>query len=219
MVALEIEAKLGIPDEATFQRLLEAEDLAGFCLGSSSVADLYDQYLDTPSMALLSQGYGCRIRQHGTDYLATLKSVGGASGAIHRRTEHEVALQGPLPPHDWPPGRARALALQLCRNEPLIAFIEVTQTRHSRPLYTPERTVAELSLDRGQIVTGSARGQATSFLLLEAELLDEGRENDLETLVRELQTVWRLVPERRSKFERGLAQLGLELPAAQEQKG
>ena len=214
---MEIEAKLNIPDEATFQRLLEAEGLAGFHLGSSTVADLYDQYLDTASMALLAQGYGCRIRRQGTDYVATIKSMGGASGAIHRRSEHEVALQDPLPPQDWPPGRTRDLVLHLCGNEPLTIILEVTQTRHSRPLYTAEHTVAELSLDRGQIVTGDAHRRAASFLLLEAELSNEGYENDLEKLVRELETVWRLAPERRSKFERGLALLGLKLPATEEQ--
>jgi inorganic triphosphatase YgiF len=77
--------------------------------------------------------------------------------------------------------------------------------------------VAELSLDRGQIITGDVHRRAVSFLLLEAELLDEGYENDLEKLVWELRTAWRLAPERRSKFERGLALLGLKLPATKEQ--
>jgi CHAD domain-containing protein len=44
---------------------------------------------------------------------------------------------------------------------------------------------------------------------LEAELLPEGDEQDLQRLILELQDRWGLVPEPRSKFERGLALYGL----------
>jgi hypothetical protein len=32
--------------------------------------------------------------------------LGTASGAIHRRIEHEVELPQPLPPQRWPPSAA-----------------------------------------------------------------------------------------------------------------
>jgi hypothetical protein len=46
---------------------------------------------------------------------------------------------------------------------------------------------------------------ASSYLELEAELLPEGKEDDLRSIVAELVEEWNLVPERQSKFERALA--------------
>jgi CHAD domain-containing protein len=45
---------------------------------------------------------------------------------------------------------------------------------------------------------------------MEAELLPEGNEQDLQRLILELQDRWGLIPESRSKFARGLALLGLD---------
>jgi len=44
---LEVEAKFGILDERTFQRLLKATALAGFILEEPRVAELCDRCLDT----------------------------------------------------------------------------------------------------------------------------------------------------------------------------
>ena len=116
---MEIEAKFSVPDDETFQRLLELPALAGFDLGETSVEELIDRYLDTDGRAIQTAGYACRLRRQADGYVATLKGLGGAAGAVHRRIEHEVDLSKPLYPQDWPPSAARNLALRLCGREPL----------------------------------------------------------------------------------------------------
>jgi CHAD domain-containing protein len=202
---LEIEAKFRIPDERTFQRLLETNTLAGYRLGAGSEAGLHDRYLDTADWAVRAWGYACRLRRTGERYLVTLKGLGSATGALHRRVEHEVELAEPLPPRDWPPSSARDLAMRLCGNEPLITLFEIEQTRHSRLLHDRDRTIAELNLDRVTMCHADASQSVITYLELEADLLPAGSEADLELLAIELQEVWGLIPEGRSKYERGMA--------------
>jgi len=203
---LEVEAKFSIPDEQTFQRLLEATSLAGYTLEEPTLLDLHDQYLDTSEGTILAGGYACRIRQHDGLTLATLKGLGTASGAIHHRIEHEVELPQPLPPHLWPPSVARDSALRLCGHEPLVSLFEVNQTRHRRHLCDGDSVVAELNLDRVRLCREAKT--AATFLELEAELLPGYSEEVLDQLAEELQTKWGLLPQSRSKFERGLALFG-----------
>ena len=207
---MEIEAKFNIPDEQQFQRLLETTALAGFRLGETSVLELHDRYLDTADRAFWASGYACRLRKQGDRTLVTLKGLGGAVGAIHRRAEYEVELAEPFPPHDWPPCAARDLALRLVGGEPLVPLFDMEQIRYSRILHK-ERPVAELNLDR---VCIRGRQQALAFLELEAELLPDGSEENLKELVAELQASWGLVPEGRSKFERWLALFDAEMAAS-----
>jgi CHAD domain-containing protein len=199
---LEVEAKFSIPDERTFQRLLETTSLAGFGLEEPTVTDLHDRYLDTAAGAFLAGGYACRLRRQNGQTIATLKGLGGASGAVHRRVEHEVDLPGPLPPQHWPASPARQLALRLGGEDPLVSLFEIRQSRHRRRLYDGPRAVAELNLDRVRLPLGDV--VASTTLELEAELLPDGDEEDLERLAVELER-WGLVAESRSKFERGLA--------------
>ena len=201
---MEIEAKYSIPDEQTFRRLQEAPALAGFDLGQAVTSDLHDTYLDTPDRAILAGGYACRLRQEGNRYLITVKGLGNATGSIHRRDEFEAELPGPLPPRDWPPGRARDLAQKFAGDQPLNTLFTVEQTRHSRPMRHGDRQVAQLALDRVHVHAGDLTGSPDTYLELEAELLPDGREEDLAALGVELEA-WGLAPESRSKFERFLA--------------
>jgi CHAD domain-containing protein len=68
--------------------------------------------------------------------------------------------------------------------------------------------VAELNLDRVHLPCCDEVIATT--LELEAELLPDGEEEDLERLALELEQQWGLVPESQSKFERGLALSGLK---------
>ena len=203
---MEVEAKFSIPDESTFQRLLEATSLAGFSLQEPTVLDLHDRYLDTPDGTILAGGFACRIRQQDGLTLATLKGLGTALGAIHHRIEHEVELPQSLPPQHWPPSIARDTALRLSGSEPLVPLFEVNQARHRRHMCDGDHIVAELNLDRGRLCRGTETG--ATYLELEAELLPGGSEEILERLAEELQNEWGLLPQNRSKFERGLALFG-----------
>jgi inorganic triphosphatase YgiF len=205
---LEVEAKFTIPDEQTFQRLLETTALAGFSLGEGVVVRLHDLYLDTVAGAIRAGGFACRLRREETRYLATLKGLGGVSGAVHRRVEHEVQLSEPLPPWDWPSSAARDLVIPLLGNELITLLFEVDQSRHSRSLSQGERSVASLNLDRVCMCPREPNRRARTYLELEVEMLPDGNEADLTRLVDALESEWGLMPEERSKFERGLALCG-----------
>ena len=211
---MEVEAKFSIPDERTFQQLLEAPSLAGYSLAEPALLDLHDRYLDTSEGTILAGGFACRMRQQDGHTLATLKGLGTASGAIHHRVEHEVELPEQLPPQQWPPSLARDSALRLCGDEPLVTLFEVKQSRHRRHLCDGDHIVAELNLDRGRLYRETETG--ATFLELEAELLPGHGEEILDQLAEELQNNWGLQPQNRSKFERGLALFG-PVPARQEE--
>ena len=225
---MEVELKYGFCSERTFQQLLEATALGAFRLEGSQVLQVYDRYLDTPDRTLLRAGYACRMRRehdylqgHEQDstpspdagrYLATVKGLGEASGAYHRRVEHEIELSGPLPPMEWPPGPARDLILSLCGPCSLRPLFDLAQERHRRWLYDGERAVAEVSLDRVRFLDG--KEERASSLEFEAELLPTGKSGDLERLEGELAGREGLVPRRESKFEQGLALLDRPAPQA-----
>jgi CHAD domain-containing protein len=199
---LEIEAKFSVPDRPTFQRLLEAQSLGGLTLGEGSVAQLQDRYLDTAEGALRAQGYACRLRQEDGRTLGSLKGLGQAAGAVHRREELEVELPRPLQPAEWPPGPARELALHLSGARPLLPLLVISQTRHSRPILAPDSSLATLTLDDVRVFHNE--GLLASFLEVEAELLPGQDEEELERLAAAIQEDWALAPQPRSKFERAM---------------
>ncbi len=213
---MEVELKYSLCSEQVLRQLLEVTGLGAFRLEPVETLEIRDRYLDTEDQALLKGGYACRLRrEHESSpqkevvrYLATVKGLGNASGAFHRRLEHEVVLPEPLPPPDWPSGPARDLVLAFSGERPLLPLFDITQERHRRYVYDRERAMAVLTLDRvkfygGQQVLGSA-------LELEAELLPDGCRQDLEHLALELDRHEGLVPQPQSKFERGLALLHAE---------
>ncbi len=211
---MEIEAKFGVPDEETFQRLLAATQLAGCKLGAGSVAQIHDRYFDTRDRSILAGGFACRLRHWDDRYLATLKGLGEASGAIHRRQEYEVELARPLSPQDWPLSDARDLALGLCAGQPLVILFEIRQVRHSRSLIEGDRIVGELCLERVHV--GRKDAVTATYLELEAELVPGGLEEELNQIAAELEEAWGLAPESRSKFERAATLFDTELASAME---
>lgn len=208
---MEVELKYGFCSERTFQQLLEATALGGFRLEAGHVLEVRDRYLDTEDRTLLQAGYACRIRRENGRHLATVKGLGDASGAYHRRIEHEIELAEPLPPPDWPPAPARDLVLSLCGERPLLPLLDVSQERHRRRLCDGDRAVAEVSLDRVRYYDGEE--ERASGLEFEAELLPSGNPEDLERLAAELDGREGLVPRLESKFEQGLALLAGRQPA------
>ena len=199
---MEIEAKFVIPDSETCKRLREAEQLAGFLLSAGHSREIHDTYLDTPGQAVRQAGYACRKREQDGKIIITLKQLGTAAGGIHRREEFEITLTEDLPPARWPESPARDIVLQLIHQEPLGALFDLRQTRFVRLMRSHgERLVAELSIDEVRI---SVSGAERTYFELEAELLQEGTESDLEKIRRQLSDEWALRPEPCSKFERAL---------------
>ena len=215
---MEIEAKFAVPDVATFQRLQAVEHVAGFSLSAHQVQQVRDTYLDTEERLILASGYACRCRETESEVLITLKGLGRAEGAIHRRKELEISVPGYAPPQEWPESPVRDLVLQVVDGLPLIPLFDLRQTRVFRRMRHGELLVAQLSLDNVRVVTGKRR---RSHFELEVELAPQGTTSDMAAIVNYLQDEWNLVPEPRSKFERALAfkdegEPGGELLTAQE---
>jgi CHAD domain-containing protein len=206
---MEVEAKFSIPDEQTFERLRRLEEITGYRVQPAGVKQVDDRYLDTRDRAIMAAGYACRVRRKESGHVATLKGLGGADAesGIHERAEYEVPV-GDEDPNRWPESRARELALQLSGGRPLREIFSLSQERHvflvsdDRPAVS--REIAELSLDVVYPVVAVDGDRQRVYYELEMELLDQGSEYDLHVLTRDLQEVWGLQPEPRSKFERGL---------------
>jgi CHAD domain-containing protein len=201
-MTMEIEAKFTVTSEA-FDHLLEADQIADYTMAGRTTQRVRDTYVDTPQQQVLAAGYACRRRkvedQHGV--LITLKGLGTADGAVHRREEFELTVEEEQPPTGWPPSVARDRVLRLIGGAELKPIIDVHQARITRQVLQRERQVAELSLDEWTVVD---EGEAQTFFEVEVELLPLGTEADLSAIVACLSGEWALPAEPQSKFERAL---------------
>jgi CHAD domain-containing protein len=200
----EIEAKYVVPDPATFERLLALETIGGYRLAPRGAFELTDRYLDTAERDLLDAGYSCRrrVRDGGAVAVVTVKSMGGARGAVHRRIEEEWEIPPGSPPEAWPAGPALELLRRLAGGRPLVELLTLRQRRAERDVIRADRKVAVLSLDRVEFA-GHAEGLSHE---LEIELTAEGAASDLRALEPVL-LPFGLRPQGQSKFARALALL------------
>ena len=199
---MEIEAKFNVPDREVWQRLQALDRLAGFDLVAGRVKRVRDIYLDTPDRHIFYAGYACRLRQQDDEYLITLKALGGAQDAIHRRQELEATVPPVLSPAQWPPSPARERLVELIGSSPLLPLFELEQERWVRNLMRGDRRIAEWSLDDVRVLAG---GQEQAYLQLEVELGPQGDDTDLARIAACLRDEWKLLPEPCSKFERAFS--------------
>lgn len=200
----EIETKYVVPDGSTFERLQSLEALGEFRLMCPREQRVTDHYLDTEHRHLLRGGYACRRRvgDAGEPEVVTVKGLGRARGALHRRAEHEVQVPPGTPFEGWPAGPGSDIVRRLARERPVVELFTVSQHRTMRDVEREGRRVAVLSLDR---VDFGAQANRTD-LELEIELTPAGDDADLRGLADQLRA-FHLHPQALSKFERGLALL------------
>jgi inorganic triphosphatase YgiF len=198
---MEIEAKFIVPDPGVYWRLQTTEHLAGYSLSTTQVKPVWDAYMDTKSHRILAAGYSCRQRVTREGIVITLKSLGGAMGAVHRRRIGELSMANSRPPVEWSESPERDLVLQIIGQQPLLKFFELKQTRVIRRLMEDDQPVAELSLDSVTLVTVESE---QVYLVSELKLLPQTPQEALMTIACCLQDAWHLKPEPLSKFERAL---------------
>lgn len=200
---MEIETKYSIPDTAVYGRLCELQELAGLPLTDPRSARVWDRYYDTPGYDFLRAGYTYRVRNKGGRVMATLKSLAGASGALHSREEFETIIEPgtALQPDSWPAGDAATLAQRIGRGQPLHLLVELLQERQTRKVVPPGGGAAaiELSIDKVQL-----SGDGDAYYELEAEERMAGQEGLLARLNEALVGNWGLAPQPLSKFERAV---------------
>jgi adenylate kinase len=206
--AMEIEAKFSVLSKETRAALGSLTQLAGYDLTVSETLQLRDCYLDTADRRMFDAGYAFRRRlQNGHAYLS-LKSLGGASGSIHRREELEVdaqeAYEG-LEPDAWPEGDLRHQILEMVNDGALTSLFTVEQERVLRHVVDVTGSeVADIAIDDVTIILEDGHTRQR-FVELEIELNSERPESDLERILDALTQMPGLVPQPTSKFERGLA--------------
>ena len=200
---MEVETKYIAPRTPAFVALMQTPELAGYHLEPMPAVRVQDVYLDTALGDLLRQGYVFRVREQDDEVLATLKSLGGAEGALHKRLELEAALGGPIRGGRLPiipEGQLRQLLDELIGQSPLEELTRLRQHRTPRVAFDGARLVGVLSLD---VVAHEADGTLHVTNEVEVELAETGRVDDLYRLDPVLRQ-WGLEPTARSKFERAL---------------
>jgi inorganic triphosphatase YgiF len=199
---IETEAKFTVPEIGTFKALQRITRLGDFELTPVEVKNIRDRYLDTADRDLYRAGYACRIRTRDEQQRLTLKSLTPAIEAIHRRHEVEADVETD-DPQNWAKGEARTLVLDIIGSASLETLFHIYQTRHVYHVLHQDRPVIEYSLDEV-----SLHQEATiDYLELEAELIEGAAEAALDRFIETLLADWPLQPEKRSKFEQGLASL------------
>ncbi len=201
---LEVELKYRMTDAGPGERLLAADDLAGFTAGGPVVQVVNeDRYLDTDDGRLAGAGYACRLRSTGDGTIISLKGLRGIGGGaqVHRREELEGPADPAVPPAGWPASDARDRVLEIAGDAALGDLVVVRQARRKRE-YEHDGTVVELSVDDVEVVAGGVVIERFAELELE---LRAGDEAALESLADLLSEIEELVPAETSKLERALA--------------
>lgn len=155
----EIELKLLAPSNA--QQLIESQLLPllpASAKVTSSVAQLFNQYFDTPERLLRQHDIGMRVRAKNHHYEQTVKTAGTVIGGLHQRPEYNISLPDCQPdllmfdPQIWPHGLS-ASAVQ----REMTCLFTTHFTRNTYLLTLDDDSEIELVLDQGEIVSNDQR--------------------------------------------------------------
>jgi CHAD domain-containing protein len=207
MGKLETEVKFVIPDRFTFTTLQQLTRLGNFELKSMGIKTVIDRYLDTATKHLYQAGWSCRLRSDEDKQFIGLKSLTSAQGNIHRREEVETEVDTTqisiAQPQAWPESPAKELVVQNIGPALLETLFSLYQTRYKFHGLKQGQLVIELSLDEVSLNDPNLE----TYWELELELIEQGSEADLASLVEALQGYWPLQMETQSKFERALTKV------------
>jgi inorganic triphosphatase YgiF len=211
----EIELKLALPSADSSSLAKRLSKIPLLARRKPAHQSLYNVYYDTPDQFLRQKRVALRIRRTGTElkpqWLQTLKMGGQDYSALSQRGEWEASLADATLSWDvlnatpWSlidPDGAVFQALEPCF---VTSFERTCWTVHRR-----DRSVIEIALDIGQIVTGD---KSASICELELELL-AGQPQALFAIAQELASHIAVLPLAMSKAARGyaLGQASLDTP-------
>ncbi len=204
---MEFELKYGIDSIETFKSLWDDVDLKAVEVEDTrKELSMITYYLDTEDYRLMDKKIAIRIRDDGTKIIATLKTLVKAEGHIHKREEIEKTLLEFPKKFDVDLFDYEKLDLNLeeiVGNRSLGVILE-TEIRRSLFLVKFRACIVEVALDQG-VVRANEKESAINEMELE---LVSGPENDLLSLGESIVGKYKLKPEPKSKFERGLQLLG-----------
>ena len=200
---MEIELKYRLNEERDGLKIFEDFKENSVVLeGSIRDKRLYSIYFDTEDRILEKSLAAFRIRARENEYEATLKWGGGVNQGLHERKEINLPVEKSFQNNP---------DIGVFKNEdsniefladvkgPLVRTVETDFNRLSWRIKDGD-TILEFCFDRGKVAFGN---KMEPILELEVELI-EGDRTRLESLGAELVDKYGLVPEMRSKYERGL---------------
>jgi inorganic triphosphatase YgiF len=201
---MEIEAKFRAPSPSTLQQIAEIPNLERYVFRLDPRPEIQrNTYYDSVDGRLEQARHALRVRRVSGTSLVTLKGPADIDGSVHRRAEFEFPGDNPDPAH-WPEGPAREIAERLLAGASLQVLLTIDTERSLIRIEHGDRQVAVLCLDRGSMRAGS---RETAFWEVEVEMLPDSNEAELQELTSLLRARIPLVPETRSKLQRGLALL------------
>jgi len=202
-MSIESEIKLALPPDqvgAATQYFVARTGKAGVHV------PLTNAYFDTPSLALAKSRSALRLRKTPGGWLQTYKTVGEATGGLHRRHEWEMPVADERLEIDALVAAcddaASAAALRAAAPE----LTERFRTDFTRTLWhvVQDGSEIEASIDQGEI-TAQVNGETRRMPISEVELeLKRGDEAALHALMAQLAAqVPGLAPDDTSKAQRG----------------
>ena len=205
---VEIEMKLVIGKKA-LQTLLSSPLFQQLVRqGSEKQRHLVSTYYDTEDLALKKQGIAYRVRDKGDgSWEATVKTAQQSSNGLSRRLELNLPLTENKPVLTGFADLGLGYELTDLAGEGVEPLFTVAVDRTTY-LLDVEGAVVEMALDQGKITTPKNRRAKDTIAEVELELL-EGEIAPLLKLVVQLTELVPVFVEKRSKFARGLALLGM----------
>ena len=207
-MTVEFELKLST-DPDTLDTLASTRLPEGWQADDWQSSQLLNHYYDNEDADLLARRIALRIRGENGRYTQTIKAAGQTIGGLHQRLEfdHPVGSltldASGFPDQEW----AGWLAAQV-RAELLMPVFRTDFLRRARRLRHVSGTEVELALDLGSVSTDDEQ-EAICEIELE---LKQGEAEPMFELARHLIEHHPLVPDNRSKAERGYRLLEWHTP-------
>lgn len=206
---MEIELKYSLECDEIAEKIKKDEMINKFILKDSrDVQQFKAVHYDTENFDLQKEKIAYRVRREGERIVATIKWSGTSEGPLHVRNELNINIGTGEFPKDPDIGVFRESEigqhiLNMTEGKKLLPIMEIDVIRESWQI-EDEKTILEFCVDKGKV---SAAGQEDPISELEVEIIT-GSEEVLEKYGQALVAKYRLEPEKRSKFARGLALLG-----------
>jgi len=204
---MEIELKYRIDSVEQYEKLLKDAWIAGHAESEEpETIRMKAAYFDTEDLILLRHNIALRIRSEGERTIATLKwrEDDDGIGGLYIRSEINIPVTdktcffAPDPAIFKESAEGKDL-LDILEEKPLINIIDMIFTRKCIRI-DYEKSILEIALDEGVIVAGV---KSMQFRELEIEIYS-GNKEDLLAVGKHMADKYRLEPELKTKFTRGI---------------
>ena len=202
---MEIEMKYGIGDKETAKRIWEDEYLLSIEeKDSRERVYMKASYFDTDDYILSKKDIAFRVRMEGSRIVASLKWKGASVDGLHMREEINVPVNDEAcfiapDPELFKESDIGRDMIALVQGKPFHSLLE-TRFLRSRMRVDTGKTICEVSIDEGEIVTDFGN---LPICEMEIELFS-GDQEDVRRIGETLAEKYGLTAENRSKYARGL---------------